>query len=360
MRPLPWVFLALIGCAGGTTRERTTTIRDSGTTVEADATATESDAGSGCAEQLCVSADESQVCCCPNNFICARSLTTCECLPPDVPDSGVNEPVDAGSVDSGFADSGARDTGPRPDGGVDGPPTYSGTCPTFRSGRNDNFMSSGQARSFELRLPSNPQGAGVVFAWHWWQGQPDTAMNWTGLTGVQEANRWIVISPYTASNAGGQWRNADIQLFDDLLGCLYQQYNVDLDRIYTHGHSMGALWSSLLVVARANRLAAATVLSGGLQSSQYRRPASPIPVLLVWGGPTDTYGNFSFDSTTRTFSTRLQADGHLVVECEGTFGHQLPPDQESFVRFLNDHRRGQPEPYANGLPSNWPGWCRIP
>jgi hypothetical protein len=105
-------------------------------------------------------------------------------------------------------------------------------------------------------------------------------------------------------------------------------------------------------------------------------PAQPIPVLLEWGGDSDVFripgenfafndGNpdtFSFAVASLAFSSRLRADGHFVLHCVGTQGHNVPPDPESvWWPFLRDHPRGiSPEPYQLALPDDLSPLCQSP
>lgn len=383
-RAFPLIFLSLWACGGSSDREPSPSNPTRLDAQIVDLGLPTPDGGvinPECPGGECRAADESIACCCPAATTCQRWLNGCDCFPDSVPDSGVElpdvgfddlgQPVDAGFPDSGVpADTGVRpDSGVRPDGGTGLPPIpiYSGgTCPQFRQGVNSGFMSGGQARSFDLRLPANPQGAPVVFAWHWLGGAANEAIDWTGMGGLTN-NGVIVISPESCCS---QWEwqigtpppnNVDINFFDDALACLHDQYNVDLDRVYSTGHSAGAMWTSYLALYRSEYLAGAVIMSGGLQgNSQYRTPTDPIPFVLVWGGASDLYGNFSFQTSTLNYSQRLRADGHFVVHCQGTFGHQIPPDTSYTWPFFDDHPKGiSPEPYLGGLPGTFPNWCSI-
>lgn len=216
-----------------------------------------------------------------------------------------------------------------------------------------------------MQLPANPVGAGVVFVWHWLGGNPTDAASWTGYTNATYTDPVIVIAPYSCCSPG-EWQtsappnNVDVQLFDDVLACLAVQYDIDMNRVWATGHSAGAIFTSQLIQHRANYLASIALLSGG-QTGGFTVPQSPIPALLVWGGPTDTYGSFSFQTATLALSNNLQNNGHFVVHCSGTFGHQIPPEPPYTWPFLRDHPRGiQPEPYFPNLPPSLPNYCFIP
>ncbi len=245
------------------------------------------------------------------------------------------------------------------------PPVYPGTCPTLMPG-NNTIDSLNHQRQFELRLPPNPVGAPVVFAWHALNATPQDAMNWPGLDALYGSGGFILVAPYSC--CASEWviggdpnNNPDLSIFDDVLACLYLQYNVDLDRIYATGFSAGGLYTSYLLQQRSGRLAAAAPFSGGLLG-QYTRPQFDLPVMFTWGGPTDMYGSFSFETATLNLSAALRNDGHFVIHCAGNHSHTLPSDSGAWTwRFFQDHPRGiAPEPYAGGLPSALPGYCTIP
>jgi poly(3-hydroxybutyrate) depolymerase len=126
--------------------------------------------------------------------------------------------------------------------------------------------------------------------------------------------------------------------------------------------SAGGLWASYLIVHRSNRFAAVAPLSGGAMAAAYSTPEDPIPVMLFWGGESDTYSGFSFDLASTTFSGFLREDGHFVVECDHGGGHSFPPNaMESMWQFFDAHPKDVgPEPYADGLPGAFPDYCVIP
>lgn len=272
------------------------------------------------------------------------------------------------------------------DGGL-GPaavPRYSGgICPTFSVGTN-TLRSGGMNRSFILFINGEPQGAPVLFAWHWLDGGPYELLITTGLFNLSDV---IVVAPFASGDKTFTWDttappegNADLLLFDDILACLDVQYGVDRDRIWTTGMSAGALWSAYLLQYRSESLASAALLSGGEPDPSvappYHTPEADIPVLLAWGGESDVfrvpganfvYNNgdpevFSFARASEVLSANLRADGHFVVHCVGTQGHTIPPDAFDIVwPFLRDHPRDvDPDPWQSGPPADASPSCVIP
>ena len=248
------------------------------------------------------------------------------------------------------------------------PPVYDGECPTFEAGLNEDFVSSGTDRRFRLALPDDPSGAPLLFAWHWLGGNSQQIMEWLALDDLAEDEGVIVVAP-DSDGYPSEWRwdqpasgNVDALLFEDLLACLHQQFEVDLGRVHATGMSAGGLWTTWLIINESQWLASAAPLSGGVYEAWYATPEEPIPVMVVWGGPADTYGNFSFDVASRDFSEELQDDGHFVVECDHGGGHTVPQGAASFTwRFFEEHPKGlEAEPWADGLPSELPSYCVLP
>ncbi len=246
-------------------------------------------------------------------------------------------------------------------------PGYSGdACPTMEQGWNAGWMSSGLERDFRLELPDEPEGAPLIITWHWLGGTADQAFDWVGLDAMVDAGA-VVISPQSRGlpvewdSGGSPNGNDDLTLFDDLLTCAWEQYGIDTERVHTFGMSAGGLWTTYLTMHRSTWLASTAPLSGGADANSYVTPEVDVPVLLTWGGPTDTYGPYSFDVSSRYFSDALRADGHFVAECLHGGGHTIPQGAADYLwSWFDAHERGQdPDPFAEGLSGDFPGFCGL-
>lgn len=246
------------------------------------------------------------------------------------------------------------------------PPAYSGgTCPSMEQGWNSGFVTGEHEREFRLELPEDPEGAPVIFLWHWLGGSADQIIDWAGFDGFPDSEGVILIAPETRG-LQFEWDTfdgadtPDLLMFDDLLSCLSQQYSVDMSRIYASGMSAGGLWTVTLTNHRAQWLAATAPLSGGATSVDWA-PEEAIPMLLTWGGPTDLYGTFSFDDAQYDLIDQTDAAGQFTVKCEHDEGHTLPPGGVEYVwDFFEAHPKDiDAEPWADALPETLPEWCRY-
>lgn len=249
------------------------------------------------------------------------------------------------------------------------PPTYSGgDCPALADGAMD-FVSGDDTRRVKIRLPADPTGAPVLFAWHWLGGSAGEIIRIMDLDALAQAEGIIVIAPESRDDEAYEWAfldnsedNPDALFFRDLLSCAHATWGVDLDRVHATGMSAGGLWTTWLTMYQAEWLASTAPLSGGTLEGSYESPEWALPVLLTWGGPTDTYQTLSFDDANQYFSAELQDDGHFVAECVHDGGHTIPNGATAWVwQFLADHPRdAATEPYADGLPQGFPDWCALP
>lgn len=285
-------------------------------------------------------------------------LALLACDPKAAPDDSAGE-----TGDPAHTGEAAEDTAPA----LTAPEYSGGTCPTLVEGTNEGFASGGQERSFELRLPADPVGAPVVFGWHWLGGSASQALRALELSSLTEEGV-IVVAPESCCSAY-EWNffaeaeeNVDLALFDDLLACLDDQYQVDLTRIYATGMSAGGLWTTYLTMYRSEHLAATAPFSGGTEPFfEYSTPTDDIPVLVTWGGEDDLYAGLSFETASEGFAAALLQDGHFVATCDHGGGHVIPSGpQDYYWPFFEAHPKFvSPEPWAAALPAGYPAWCGV-
>lgn len=220
------------------------------------------------------------------------------------------------------------------------------------------MTSAGYEREVLVLTPPDPKpGLPVLFVWH---GLGATAKSMVPRLGLRElaASGAVVVVPQAHPEADIGWgwtrQREDLTLFDDLRACLSKDLDVDLDRVVTSGFSAGGLWSTYLLFHRAEALASAVIMSGGLLPPilAYSTPTWPIPVLLFDGGARDTYRAgptvIHFDRNTVKLRERLRGDGVLAVHCPHGRGHVVPTGRFDLVhRWTLAHRYGEPSPWAS-------------
>ena len=286
--------------------------------------------------------------------------------------------ADAAPADTGSADAGAADAGD-PGLGPPAPLPYAvGACPKMVSGLN-TIKAGGAQRSFRVMLPANPEGAALVFLWH---GLGDSAANFINALGGQAiANKYNAViiaadavAPVPAAIAIWQFPSPlaqkppafDLLLFDALLTCTDEQYDIDNNKVMTAGFSAGAIWSTYLLLERADYLSAALVFSGGIDAKllfPYKTPTRKVPVMGSHGGPTDQFNSLLFfEPMMTTLSQSLATDGHTMVLCAHSGGHTITgPIVFGGWDFLFAHSWGEAaSPYdADQVKAKLPAGCAL-
>jgi len=236
-------------------------------------------------------------------------------------------------------------------------------CPELRTGPV-YFDALGEERRVIVELPEEPEGAPVILVWHWLGGTPNQILDVMNLRRLADEG-YIVMAPESTGQTF-EWdyssiessENLDLALIDTMLGCAFDEHGIDTTRVYATGMSAGGLMSSYLTMIRAELFAAVAPFSGGMSEENYVSPAQTIPVLLTWGGPSDTYGEYSFEEASLSFAALLEADGNPVYPCVHAGGH-VPPVEASVMveRFFADHQLGEPSPWLEAVPPELPAFC---
>lgn len=328
------------------------------------------------------------------------------------PDAGSDAGLDAGTPDAG-TDSGTADAGidggadAGSDGGTDAGarappplPSYSGgACPTLNGGptraqgTNTGFMSAGDARDFYLLVPPTwtpGRKLPVVFGYHWLNASANSVVNDAELESAVAQYEFIAIVPENLMNGSTKAYSFDwpfvevtsapkeLAFFDDVLACVNQQFGVDPHRVHVFGASAGGLWTTYLsTTPTVDRVASVLVVSGGLGevlgvwSIPWVAQPNKFPAMVIWGGTTDWLA-VNFHQASQRYRDALRADGHAVVTCMHTQGHQIPPFPAptdggtrfaGFWDFFAAHPYGLPPgvtPWqTTGLPATLPGYCGI-
>jgi len=236
-------------------------------------------------------------------------------------------------------------------------------CPAFETG-TVKIKAGGTKRTLEVELPDNPEGAPVVFAWHWIYSNANETLDYLGVRKLADAG-YIVVAP-ESSGLPYEWDtidktddNVDLALVDAVLPCLFDEFQIDSNAVYATGHSAGGLFTTFLTMHRADVFAATAPFSGGAFTWDYETPSRPIPALMTWGGVSDEYYGFSFHTATLEFLENMDNDGSYTVACEHTAGHLPPPDALDMMEiFFADHRLDAPSPWMDdGIPSGLPAYC---
>ncbi|KAI9101922.1 hypothetical protein DFS34DRAFT_612009 [Phlyctochytrium arcticum] len=134
----------------------------------------------------------------------------------------------------------------------------------------------------------------------------------------------------------------DMNLADDIVGCLIKTGNFSPRRIHSAGFSAGAMHTSEFSILRSSYVASVASYSGGLGST----PALPRPIvnrpsaMILHGGPRDTFGGSTeFAPRSVRYFKYTRAIGGAAIICNHGGGHTVPSmsNKPAVFRFFEDN-----------------------
>lgn len=250
----------------------------------------------------------------------------------------------------------------------------------------NTFASLGEARDVLVVAPSDlepDERLPVAVLWHWLGGSAEGFVEQADVQNAVDQFRFLALIPAEKGDLLFRWPFSTIDdddrmeeefvFFDDMLACAANSYPVDNTCVTSVGVSAGALFTSQLGWARSDYLSSIIVLSGGTGGlvKPWNGASHILPALVLWGGPEDTCIAVNFEQTSAELENELQADGHVVVECEHNCGHSAPPFESGspeitpfagMWQFFLDHPHWLDDgetPWEAGTPSTLPQWCSV-
>jgi predicted esterase len=255
-------------------------------------------------------------------------------------------------------------------------PTVNGPCPKFKSGIVTFHPKGAPSNKARLWIGPNPGDGALVFYFHGTGETPEDAIDALGQDVIDDIiyKGGVVLAPrghgeYEWVIAHGKRKENDLLLIDEMVACSIQQAKIDIRHIHATGFSSGATLTSDMVRRRSNYLASASPKSGGFDPyNPVPKPVEPknqIAVMIYHGGASDTWGNPAYEfyqTQSEKMADILKSEGNFVIVCNHGRGHAEPPksNQKIVWQFFQDHPYNvKPKPYADGLPANFPDYCKI-
>jgi predicted esterase len=280
-------------------------------------------------------------------------------------------PVDggAGAGIPAPADAGPAPTPPTPPTTAGaGPvlPPISGACPAFKTGT----ISAGGLSGISIQVgEKKPSGGSLIFYWHG-TGSSAGEVNIMMPAAVRQeilAQGGIIVSPQSSLRTGGDcsgtstFSKDDFKVADLIAACAVRDHNIDSRRIYTTGCSAGGLQAGCMASLRSSYVAAAVPNSGGITFRQTIQDPKHVPALMTMHGGASDWVAVSFSQTSKTLDTQFKQAGGFVVNCDHGGGHCRAPSAlySAGWEFMKSHPFGtSPSPYASGLTSSFPSYCK--
>jgi hypothetical protein len=284
-------------------------------------------------------------------------------------DGGIPGIGNLGGGDGGTS-TGTGTTGTTPTstgGGTPKLPEISGTCPDFKTGT----ATIGGLAGITMKVGAKKEGGSLIFYWHGTGSSAGLELASMYPGNVQSAitgEGGIIVAFDGSSGSGGDcsgtstFSKDDFKVADLIAACAVKNYGIDPRRIYTTGCSAGGLQAGCMATVRSSYVAAAVPNSGGVVFPQALQDKSNVPAVMTMHGGSGDMVIVTFSETSKTLDDQFKAAGGVVMNCNHGGGHCGAPAalQTAGWEFMKAHPFGtKPSPYAGGLPSTFPNYCKM-
>ena len=161
----------------------------------------------------------------------------------------------------------------------------------------DSIMSGGIYRNYRLYVPAIYSGATarpLIINMHGYTSNALQQQYYSNFGPIADTANFLMVFPNGTKNSSGTtfWNAGigssvdDIGFISHLIDSLKLQYNINLNRVYSTGMSMGGFMSHTLACELSNRITAIASVTGSIFTSQYGsycHPTRPVPVMQIHG-----------------------------------------------------------------------------
>jgi polyhydroxybutyrate depolymerase len=169
----------------------------------------------------------------------------------------------------------------------------------------ETIQHDGMTREYRLYVPAMYDGTEavpVVFNLHGYGSNAQQQESYGNFKSIADTANFIIVHPEgTVDGSNNQWWNAfdaaspdDVDFISSLIDELDQNYNIDLNCVYSTGMSNGGFMSFELACSLGNRIAAVASVTGAMPVGKFNtcNAPKPTPIMQIHGtnDPTVPYG----------------------------------------------------------------------
>lgn len=160
----------------------------------------------------------------------------------------------------------------------------------------NSFQHNGVAREYKLYVPANYDGSEsfpLVFNLHGYTSNMDQQIVYGDFRSIADTANFLVVHPNGTFDTGGNrfWNAFNVPGVDDigflstLIDTINNNYNVDLNRVYSTGMSNGGYMSFELACQLSNRIASVASVTGTMTTLRMNACSAqkPTPIMQIHG-----------------------------------------------------------------------------
>jgi len=150
--------------------------------------------------------------------------------------------------------------------------------------QTEDIMVGTTSRNMIVYAPSElPENAPLLISMHGMNQDAPFQQNAAKLEDVADTAKFLVVYPNGLNKRWDISGNTDIEFILTIIDSMYSRYNIDRNRVYLSGFSMGGMMTYFAATKIADKIAAFAPVSGYMLRSSDYSSARPVPIIHIHG-----------------------------------------------------------------------------
>lgn len=153
----------------------------------------------------------------------------------------------------------------------------------------ESIISDGMERKMIVYVPKNlGDNRPLLISMHGMNQDANYQRNQAQYENVADTAKFVVVYPQGEGNGWDLGSMKDINFITNIINEMYKRHNIDRNRVYLSGFSMGGMMTYYAMTKIADKIAAFAPVSGYPMSGPNTASSRPVPIFHVHGTTDDT------------------------------------------------------------------------
>jgi poly(3-hydroxybutyrate) depolymerase len=154
--------------------------------------------------------------------------------------------------------------------------------------QSGSIQVGGETRTFIVHAPTGLSNPSLVISMHGASGTGSQQQSMSGFDKIADREKFVVVYPDGISNRWDITGTKDVNFILAIIDTMAARYQIDRNRVYATGFSMGGMLSYKLACTVADKIAAIGPASGYMMGGGGGcSPSRPMPIMHIHGSADD-------------------------------------------------------------------------
>lgn len=154
----------------------------------------------------------------------------------------------------------------------------------------EKIVVDGKSRNMIVHVPDNtPQNAPLVITLHGFNQSADYQRNTTAWDQVADTAKFVVVYPDAINSWWDVYGQSDLTFIEKIIDHMNEKYDIDRNRVYVSGFSLGAMMTYHVAEHLSDKVAAFAPVSGVRFDNRAPAAKRPIPIIHTHGTADDVF-----------------------------------------------------------------------